>query len=89
MFLFRGDHFQFGSVRFLSKKVTKSNFFKKNQNRTETGSNQPVLVWFLGQKLIQTGLARFFSSFFCLGSVWFFWFQTYKTEPNRSVFSKF
>ena len=38
---------RFGSVRFLSKKVTKPNFFfKKNRNRTETGSNRPVSVWF-------------------------------------------
>ena len=52
----------FGSVRFLSKKVTKSNFFlKKNRNQTETGSNRPVSVrfGFSGQKPVQTGLARF------------------------------
>jgi len=41
---------------------------------------------FLEQKPVQTGLARFFSGFFCLGSVRFFQFQAYKTEPNRSVF---
>jgi len=60
----RGDHFRFGSV--FIKKVTKpKNFFlKKKQNRTETGSNRPVSVRFgsdfLGQKPVQTGLARFF-----------------------------
>ena len=60
----------FGLVRFLSKKVTKPKLFflKKNWNRTETGSNRPVSVrfGFLGQKPVQTGLARF-SRFF---SVW-------------------
>jgi len=34
--------------------------FKKNQNRTETGSNRPVLIQFLGQKPVQTSLTRFF-----------------------------
>jgi hypothetical protein len=74
----------FGSVRFLSKKVTKPNFFfKKNRNRTETGSNRPVSVrfGFLGKKPVQTGMARFFrfwlgflgfgSVFSCFGSVFF------------------
>jgi hypothetical protein len=39
----RDDHFRFGLVS-IKKKITKSvfSFFKKNQNRTETGSNQPV-----------------------------------------------
>jgi len=39
----------FGSVRFLSKKVTKPNFFIK---KAENGSNRPVSVRFglLGQK---------------------------------------
>jgi hypothetical protein len=32
-------------------------------------------------------LAQFFPVF--SGSVWFFWFSAYKTEPNRLVFSKF
>jgi hypothetical protein len=63
----------FGSVRFLSKKVTKPKlfFFEK---KTETGSNRPVSVrfGFLGQKPVQTGLARFFRfwlGFFRFGSV--------------------
>jgi len=62
------------------------------------------LVWFgfLEQKPVQTGLAWFFLvwlSFFSLarfflfgfGSVWFFWFQAYKTKtkPNQLVFLKF
>ena len=47
----RGVH---GSVRFLSKKVTKPNFFLK---KTETGSNRPVLVRFFREK---TGSNRFF-----------------------------
>jgi hypothetical protein len=66
----------FSSVRFLSKKVTKQNFFFF---KTETGSNRPVSVrfGFLGQKPVQTGLARFFRfwlsfiGFFRFGSVFF------------------
>ena len=53
----------FGSVRFLSKKVTKSKFFFfEKKNRTETRSNRLVSVpfGFLGQKPVQTGLAWFF-----------------------------
>jgi hypothetical protein len=65
----RGDHFRFGSV--FIKKVTKPKFKKK----TETGSNRPVSVWFgfLGQKLVQTGLTRFFLQFFSVW-VWFGFF---------------
>jgi len=63
----------FGSVWFLSKKVTKLKFFfKKTRNRTETGSNRPVSV-FLGQKPVQTDLAQF-SLFFFLVLAWFFRF---------------
>jgi hypothetical protein len=88
----------FGSVLFLSKKVTKTGF-KKKQKPNRTSSNRPVLVRFgyFRKKPVQTGLARFsvwlgfFSVFFGLGSVWFFRFQAYKTEtePNWSAFSKF
>jgi hypothetical protein len=49
----------FGSVRFgfYKKKVTKP--IKKNRSRFKpTGFSS---VWFLGQKPVQTGLARFFS----------------------------
>jgi hypothetical protein len=53
----------FGSVWFLTKKVTKLNLFFK---KTKIGSNRPVSVrfGFLGQKLVQTGLTWFFQ--FCL-----------------------
>jgi hypothetical protein len=82
----------FDSVQFLSKKITKLNFFFK---KTETGSNQPVSVRFLGEKPVQTGLARFF--WFWLGFLGFFSgfgsvrFFTYKTEIelNRLIFLKF
>jgi hypothetical protein len=55
----RGDYFRFGSV--FIKKITKSKFFFSK--KTETGSNRPVSIQFgfLGQKLVQTGLARVFS----------------------------
>jgi hypothetical protein len=72
----------FGSVRFLSKKIT-----KPKQVQTDR-------FWFgfLGQKSVQTGLARFWLGFFrfWLGFFpvffWFrfglvFWFFAYKTEP--------
>jgi len=53
---------QFG---FYKKKVIKLNFFKKNQNRTETGSNRPILVrfGFFRQKPVDpvfSGFAWFF-----------------------------
>ena len=61
----------FGSVRFLSKKVTKPKK-KKFEKKTETGSNRPVSVRFgsfFKEKPVQTGLARF--SRFWLGFFWF------------------
>jgi hypothetical protein len=61
----------FGSIRFLYKKSNQTEIFFK----TETGPNRPVLVWFgfLGQKLVQTGLAWFFPVW--LFFVLFFWVQ--------------
>jgi hypothetical protein len=49
----------FGSVRFLSKKVTKPKLFflKKNRNRVKPTGFGSV---FLGKKPVQTGLTRFF-----------------------------
>ena len=64
----RGDHFRFGLV--FIKKITKLKFF-----------------YLKIPKPVQTGLARFFSLarfflvFFGFGSVQFFQFQTYETEP--------
>ena len=93
----------FGSVRFLSKKSNQIEiifFWKKNRNRTETGSNRPVSVrfGFLGKKPVQIGLARFFrfgsvlARFFFLvfcqfrfGLVFFgFLFIKSKSKPNRT-----
>jgi hypothetical protein len=57
---------------------------KKNRNRVKPTGFGSV---FLGKKPVQTGLARFFFWFFVgFGSVWFFRFFVYKTEPNRPVF---
>ena len=78
--IIRSDYFQFGSV--FIKKNNQIEIFKK---KTETGSNRPISVkfGFLGQKPIQTGLARFFPvwldffpGFFQFGfsSIWFFRF---------------
>jgi hypothetical protein len=89
----------FYSVRFLSKKVTESNFFKK-KTETEPKPGQTDRFRFgsvfLGQKPVQTGLARFwlgffwfgsvfFRVFFCFGSVRFF---AYKTETEPAGFFK-
>jgi hypothetical protein len=88
----------FGLVLFLSKKSnqTKKILKKPKSVPTETGSNQPVSVQlgFFGQKPVQTGLARVFSGFFCLGSIRFsfFGFSLIKPKSNRterSVCSKF
>jgi len=56
---FRGAHFWFNSVRFLSKKKVNKPKLKK---KFETGSNRLVSVWFgfLGKKLVYIGLAWFF-----------------------------
>ena len=63
----------FGSVRFLSKKVTKPKFFFLKK-KTETGSNRPVSVRFgsvfLGQKPVWLGFSGFGSVFSVLA--WFF-----------------
>jgi hypothetical protein len=89
----------FGSVRFLSKKVTKPKFFLKK--KTETGSNRPVSVRF-GFFRAKTGSNQFGSVFpvlarfsrFWLGFLsvsvqfGFFGFLLIKPEPNRPVFSK-
>ena len=82
----------FGSIRFLSKKVTKPNFFffKKNRKRTEnrvkpTGFG---LVRFFREKTgsnwfgsVFPVLARFFSGF---GSVRFSFFDFLLIKPNRT-----
>jgi hypothetical protein len=65
MIMTRGDHFRFGSVFIKKSNQTEIFFFeKKNQNRTETGSNRPVSVRFgsvfLGQKPVQTGFGSVF-----------------------------
>jgi len=84
----------FGSVRFLSKKVTKpKKFFEK---KPKPGQTDRVRFGFLGKKPVQTGLARFFRfwlgffSGFLSVSVRFGSVFVYKTEtePNRPVFSK-
>ena len=96
----RGDYFRFGSV-FIKKSNQTEIFFKKKPNRNRV---KPTGLGFLGQKPVQTGLARFFlvlARFFrfwlglvrfffvFFGSVRFFWFFAYETEPNRLVFLKF
>jgi hypothetical protein len=56
----------FGLIWFLSKKIIKPKFFKK---KTETGSNQPVLVQFGSVFRTKTSSNRFDSVFSGFGSV--------------------
>jgi hypothetical protein len=71
-----GDHFQFGSV-FIKKQVTKPKF-KKNQNRTETGSNRPVSVPFGSVRFVFLDKNRFEPVWLGFFPVWLgffrFWF---------------
>jgi hypothetical protein len=87
----------FYSVRFLSKKVTESNFLKK-KTETEPKPGQTDRFRFgsvfLGQKPVQTGLARFFLVWLGFFPGFFFvsvrfGFLLTKPKPNRPVFSKF
>jgi len=83
----------FGSVRFLSKKVTKPKLFflKKNRNRVKPTGFGSV---FLGKKPVQTGLTRFFRfwlgffSGFLSVSVRFGSVFVYKTETEPAGFFK-
>jgi len=91
--------FIFSSVWFLSKKITKPVFYWNQFKpigfgyfRTKTGSNRlgSVFSAWLG---FFSGLTRVFSvwvrfGFFDLSSVWFFRFQTYKTETEPVGFFK-
>jgi len=81
----------FGSVRFLSKKVTKPKFFFF-EKKTETGSNRPVSIRFSSVFREKTGSNRFgsvfFWFFFCFSSVRFFRFFAYKTETEPADFFK-
>jgi hypothetical protein len=63
---------------------------KKNRNRTETGSNRSVSVrfGFLGQKPVQTGLARF-SGFCSVFSVWLGFFGLARFFRFGSVLARF
>jgi hypothetical protein len=80
----------FDSIWFLSKNNNKTKFFlKKNQNRfkpTDFSSvwffkKKPVWLSFFSFALFFPVLLGFFSICSGLGSVWFFQFQAYKTEP--------
>jgi len=83
----------FGSVRFLSKKVTKPKLFffeKKNRNRVKpTGFGS---VRFLGQKPVWLGFSGFgsvFSSFGSVFPVWLGFFPVFCRFRFGSVFSVF
>jgi hypothetical protein len=91
-----GDYFRFDLV-FIKKKITKPNFFIK---KTETGSNRQVSVRFFRIKtdsnrfdlVFLLGLVfSFFSGFFDLDPVRFFYFRLIKLKPNRTdqFFQKF
>ena len=92
----RGDHFRFGSV--FIKKSNQTDFFfeKKTETEPKPGQTDRFRFGFLGQKPVQTGLARFsrfwlgflgFGSVFsCFGSVSPVWlgFLFIKPKPNRT-----
>jgi hypothetical protein len=61
----------FYSIRFLSKKKIKPIFLLKKPKPVQTDRFR---FGFLGQKPVQTGLARFWLSFFLFGSVFSLWF---------------
>jgi hypothetical protein len=62
----------FYSVRFFIKKNNQIKIFFLKK-KTETWSNRPVSVRFLGQKPVQTGLARFWLGFLDFGLVFSVW----------------
>ena len=73
----RGDHFRLGSVFIKKSNQTEIIFFlKKNRNRVKPTGFGSVRFGFLGQKPVQTVLARFFRfwlGFFRFGSVFSVW----------------
>jgi hypothetical protein len=80
----------FSSVRFLSKKITKLKF-KKKKTETEPVQTDRFRFGFLGQKPVQTGLARFFLVWLGFFPVWlgsvqfgFFGFRLIKPKPNQT-----
>jgi len=76
----------FGSVRFLSKKVTKPKFFKKK--KTETGSNRPVSVRF-GFFRAKTSSNQFGSVFPVLARFSRFWLGFFRFGLVFSVWLGF
>jgi len=82
----------FSLIWFLLKKIIKLNFFKKNRNQTEIGSNRPVSVRFFrtktGSNRFGSVSARFFAGLTWFFSVWvrfgFFSFRLIKPKPNRT-----
>jgi len=73
----RGDHFRFGSVFIKKSNQTEFFFFwKKTETEPKSGQTDRFRFGFLGQKPVQTGLARFFwfwLGFFRFGSVFSVW----------------
>jgi hypothetical protein len=78
----RSDYFWFGLVFIKKNNQIKFFFFK-----SETGLNRPVSVrfGFLGQKPVQTGLARFFR-FGLVFLVWLSFFSSFFLFRFGSVF---
>jgi hypothetical protein len=75
----------FGSVRFLSKKITKPNFFKKKPKPVQTDRFRFDLV-FLEKNRFKSVWLEFDSVF--SGLPRFFRFQAYKTETRPVGFFK-
>ena len=76
----RGDHFRFGSVFIKKSNQTEFFFWKKNRNRVKPTGFGSVL-FFRGKNGSNRFGSVFFRFFIGFGSVRFFQFFVYKTEP--------
>ena len=69
----RGDYFWFSFVFMKKNNQTEYIFFFKNRNRFKPTGFGLVRFGFIWQKLVQTGLPRFWLFFFRFGSVFLVW----------------
>jgi len=76
----------FGSIRFLSKKVTKLKF-KKKPNRNQVKPTDFVSVWFFREKTDSNRFGSVLALFFWFGSVFPVWLGFSSLARFGSVFS--
>jgi hypothetical protein len=91
IFSSRGDHFRFGLV--FIKKNNQIEFFYIKKPKPNPNQTDRFLFGFLGQKPVQTGLARFFLFDLFFFSVWvrfgFFSFRLIKPNWTDRFFPNF